>query len=234
MFRMYYLYITINSIQEVIRMKYHYLSLVFIFISLQGMSPKKEQYYIAQYSAPTAVKEQLDQALKDTELSTCNKVGNLFVKTGIDRLKGREIILAAIAKYNCDLILVPQKYAYEYQGRTLVVAEEVISTAIYQPFNLEQVKQICTIAKKSGYHDIHRKNLQQTPDGKVTFIDTEMKGFWSRYDAMNKLKKCTNRMKSLSQIKRLPMPLEAKEYVADEIKVEELRKKYLNKRTTHP
>lgn len=104
-----------------------------------------------------------------------------FVKRGSGRIWGREVIMRCIQEHNLDCFTVPRKYFYHIPDMGLrlndnnywVVAELVQSTDDFQPFNLEEARQLCILLKCAGFMDFLSHNIIRQKDGKIAIIDTE-------------------------------------------------------------
>lgn len=179
--------------------KYQYIALLLISLPLlKAMSPEETEHYTTKYAITPELKEKLDKSAhtlwpefgKDKETSvaeiTISPGVSFFAKKELDRLKGKDTIDRIALEQGCPGIITPPKYIYtppSDPNNPVVVAQE-IKFAQGIPFNEDQIKQICTVLLKSGYIDTHSDNIRQTMDGKVAFIDTEMRGFFNSPDCL--------------------------------------------------
>jgi hypothetical protein len=107
-----------------------------------------------------------------------------YIKALIERIIGAEKVRDYIARNNLDKIVVPKKFLYHIPGKStelrdenyLVIAEsmEPLYPRDTLVLTLEEVQQICTVAKETGIPDIARENIvRRKVDNKLAFIDTE-------------------------------------------------------------
>lgn len=112
-----------------------------------------------------------------------------FVKHNISRLEGAKIFSECIEKYELKCVTVPDKWLYEIpkarQTRMsqLIIAKKLEGT-LDGTMNLAQAQEVSTLLKHakfgkygSYYCDAHNQNLLYQTDGRVGFIDTELRGF---------------------------------------------------------
>ncbi len=168
------------------------------------LSPEDEAF-IKKYSAPAYIVEALDRHVdkflsitEECEIRQCrihngherhlvwqySELPNYLVKYGLGRIYGRKKMQQCIEENNLDRLYVPKKYIYHIKGRAraltssnyLVVAEKV-GSAKSKRLDAEQVCQICTLLRETGYNDFKVKNVRWLSGGKIAFIDTEIEAF---------------------------------------------------------
>lgn len=109
-----------------------------------------------------------------------------YVKFHVNRVMGREMLLDAIRKHKLRLLTVPDKYVYHIPGRPrelasynyLVVEPELSVKKSWEPFSLQEMQELCTLIKETGYADCNNGNfLRLTDTNQIVIVDTEMKNF---------------------------------------------------------
>jgi|GEM_PF-4018396 hypothetical protein len=101
---------------------------------------------------------------------------HIIKKHGAARLIGALAIQQCADEYHCDAIKIPLKKAYiDEQGNDYAVEPKII--VANAPFSLQQIQQLVIIIQKTGYFDIHDKNIVNTAQGIAYFIDTEPGAF---------------------------------------------------------
>ena len=114
-----------------------------------------------------------------------------YVKYGLSRIWGMELMQQVIDDHNLDLLTLPDKRIYHLKGRPYqvnntdycVVVKKVKTAHHSRRMSLEQIKQISTLIHHTKYISMHRANYIHVKDGKISLIDTE-----SNYDAKIEVK----------------------------------------------
>jgi len=104
-----------------------------------------------------------------------------YVKYGLARIDGMELMKKCIQDHNLYHLTVPNKKIYHIKGRPselsdqnyAVVIKEVKFSPHDMPLTLEEVKQLCTLAHETDYISITKRNVIRTKNGKLSLIDTE-------------------------------------------------------------
>ncbi len=104
-----------------------------------------------------------------------------YVKYGVERIKGVDRLKRCIDNYNLTLLAVPDKRLYHIPGRSkaltndnyVIVVPAIEKHPVHQPLSVEEVTQLCTLIKKTGYMDMTDTNYRRAPDGKIYLTDTE-------------------------------------------------------------
>ncbi len=162
----------------------------------------EDEAFIKKHRAPLSMVKALDRhtgkfssIVEQCEQGSCHiyngqerhlvwqfkNLSGYFVKYGIDRIHGAEKIQQCIDTYGLDRLAVPKKYIYHIKGKGraltssnyLIVAKKLDSIKKSLPFDDEQVCQICTLLRETGYNDFVVNNLRWLPNGKIGIIDTE-------------------------------------------------------------
>lgn len=190
----------------------------------QSINAKKDEYYLQKFPCFSYIQSQINEITNSGKgvrlihayggASILKGLQGFFVKEELHRLDGAEIMRNAIKKYNYDLLYVPYKCAAPINNKLWVVSAEV-SKISNKPFNLDQIKQLCGLVKKTRYWDPHDRNVMNMEDGHVALIDTKM----TRFDDNKKL-----RINGLYRMQgNLIMEPSAKKYLQKEIE-----KEYIN------
>ena len=82
------------------------------------------------------------------------------------------LIRACAQEYNLDAISSPYKKFYQNKWNDTYVVAPLIQ-AYDSRFTLEQIQQLYTIIKKTGFADAHKDNIFNTREGIIYIIDTE-------------------------------------------------------------
>jgi hypothetical protein len=104
-----------------------------------------------------------------------------IVKYGIERVANADKLRKIISEFNLDQLDVPEKYIFrlyddgkDISNTNAIVIAKYISGAIGKgsfQLNLNQTKQLCTLAMKTPHYDIHRMNIILFCE-KIYIIDT--------------------------------------------------------------
>jgi len=158
------------------------------------------------------------------------------------RIDGANALLHCIRKNNLTFVTVPEKWLYIMLERLLLetcpsllrlyphVSRYVIAKKFEfienKTISLEQARDICFLLKNARfdnpeggyyyYNDVKPANLVQCIDGKIGFIDTELRGFTS-----------TSPLEGITQFLKFPLLDEqSKEFIQQElIKIEQENEK---------
>jgi hypothetical protein len=121
-----------------------------------------------------------------------------YVKYGLARIRGMELMNEVIKRCNLSSITVPDKRIYHVKDASweesnrnyAIIIARVEEAKKVTPITLAEMKQLCTLIHETGYISLcgKRNNLKgpnyiRTPDGKFCMIDTE-----SRYEPHNLIK----------------------------------------------
>ncbi len=168
---------------------------IFIFYTAITITGSSAEYYLSTYAVDPEIKAILDEHRKIIDKKVKKIHGKklshalgvwqfdwlpgYYIKYGAERIKGMHRIKKCIKNYNLDLVSVPDKRLYhipgrpeEFNDRNYVIVVKAVEKEP-QPLTVEQVKQLCTIIKKTGYMDMTDTNYRRAPDGKLYIIDTE-------------------------------------------------------------
>lgn len=104
-----------------------------------------------------------------------------FLKHGITRIEGAEKIRAAARSYGLNRITAPEKFLYHIPGRSyelnnlnyFIIAPKLHAHKKHHPFTEQDVKQLCTLIKVTGYCDVHSRNIMRLENNQMAFIDTD-------------------------------------------------------------
>lgn len=108
-----------------------------------------------------------------------------LLKWGTSRIRGVEIMRSCIEEHKLTHITVPDKYFYHIPGRPLdltsrnyvIVVPKLIEKKKHTPFTLDEIKQLCTLVKVTGYCDIQKPNIFRLENNKLAMIDTDAWAF---------------------------------------------------------
>lgn len=101
---------------------------------------------------------------------------HIIKENGAARLIGALAIDQCAHEFNCDAVKTPiKKVSIDERGNDYAFEPKIPTTA--DPFSLKQIQQLVIIIEKTGYFDIHDKNIMNTAQGIAYFIDTEPNAF---------------------------------------------------------
>ncbi len=116
---------------------------------------------------------------------TFDDLPDYFVKFGLSRIWGMELMQQVIDTNHLDLITLPDKRIYHLKGRPrqvnnvnyCVVVKKVHPQGSHQVTE-EQMRQLIVLIRETKYISLTHDNYLHVKDGKLCIIDTE-----SNYDA---------------------------------------------------
>lgn len=117
---------------------------------------------------------------------TFSDLPGYYVKYGLSRIWGMELMQRVIDQHNLDLITLPDKRIYHLKGRPdhvnntnyCVVAKKVHPKEGSHRVTKEQMRQLIILTRETKFISLHASNYFHVKDGKLCIIDTE-----SNYDS---------------------------------------------------
>ncbi len=115
---------------------------------------------------------------------TFDDLPGYYVKYGLSRIWGMELMRQVIEDHNLDLLTLPDKRIYHLKGRPkhvnntnyCVVIKKVNAHGSHR-ITKEQMRQLITLIRETKYISLTHDNYLHVKDGKLCIIDTE-----SNYD----------------------------------------------------
>jgi hypothetical protein len=115
---------------------------------------------------------------------TFSDLPGYFVKFGLSRIWGMELMQEVIDTHNLDLITLPDKRIYHLKGRprhvndtNYCVVVKKISSHGSQPISKELMAQLIILTRETKFISLKQDNYFHLKEGKICIIDTE-----SNYD----------------------------------------------------
>ncbi len=143
---------------------------------------------------------------------------HIIKKHGAARLIGALAIQQCADEYHCDAVKIPIKKAYiDQQANDYAVEPKII--VANAPFSLQQIQQLVIIIQKTGYFDVHDKNIVNTAQGIAYFIDTEPGAF--EFGKMSFPPEPAYLLLLLKRLTYLPMEPDAQKWLAKTIEEKE-------------
>ncbi len=182
-------------------MKVYYRSTVLIIcISIAQKTYADE--FIERHTVPSEIKAVLDQHTEELNeiMVACRKrkhcparravkefpwLPGYFVKYGVGRVRGADLLQSIIEKHGFSNVMVPKKYLYHIKGRPailgssnyLIIAEKVYVDDHHQ-ISEDMVKEFLVLISEAQMKDHHSNNVLVTADGKMAMIDTGKESFY--------------------------------------------------------